>query len=142
MLAAIRRASSFVSISVQNCTDDAAAQAYAKSGKYGYSARMTADFPAPWTVVEATGEFSVQDATGRTLCHFYWWGDAAAVQLTQLEARRLAEQFAKMPDSLSEYNFAGTTAARAISRAIIRLTKPSPKAGPSTDFVPILLPRP
>jgi hypothetical protein len=64
------------------------------------------------------------------------------VQLTQVEARRLAEQFAEMPDSLSEYNFAGTTAARAISRAIIRLTKPSAKTGHSTDFVPILPPRP
>jgi hypothetical protein len=62
---------------------------------------MTVDFPAPWTVVEATGEFRVHDATGRTLCHFYWWGPPEAARLTHGEARCLAEQFAKMP--LSEF---------------------------------------
>jgi hypothetical protein len=60
---------------------------------------MTPDFPRPWTVVEATGEFTVQDATGRKLCHFYWWGHPETVRLTQVEARCLAEQFAKMPHS-------------------------------------------
>jgi hypothetical protein len=92
------------------------------------TARMTADFPAPWIVVEATGEFRVEDATGRTLCHFYWWGDAAAERLTQLEARYLAEQFAKMPDILSEYSFAGR-----------RLSGDS-RPIPGTDFVPITPP--
>jgi hypothetical protein len=58
---------------------------------------MTAKFPAPWTVVESRGEFSVQDATGRTLCHFYWWSHPEAVRLTEGEARCLAEQFADMP---------------------------------------------
>jgi hypothetical protein len=79
-------------------------------------------FPAPWTAVEATGEFSVRDATGRTLCHFYWWGHAEAVKLTQVEARCLAEQFAKVPDSLSQYKVAGSTAA--------------------SNLVPTILPRP
>jgi hypothetical protein len=30
-------------------------------------ARMLAGFPAPWTVVEATGEFIVKDTSGRAL---------------------------------------------------------------------------
>jgi hypothetical protein len=81
---------------------------------------MTVDFPAPWTVVEATGEFRVQDATGRTLCHFYWWGHPEAVRLTQVEARCLAEQFAEMPDTLSGYPVGDAVAG----------------TGPSTDFVP------
>jgi hypothetical protein len=84
---------------------------------------MTADFPAPWKVVEATGEFSVQDATGRTLCHFYWWGHPEAVRLTQGEARCLAEQFANMPDTL------GYPVGQDVARP-----------GPRTDFVPFTPP--
>jgi hypothetical protein len=58
---------------------------------------MELDFPAPWTVVEGTGEFYVRDATGRTLGHFYWWGGATALELTQAQARHLAERFATLP---------------------------------------------
>jgi hypothetical protein len=57
-------------------------------------ARMLVGFPAPWTVVEATGEFIVKDAGGR---YFYWWGDGTTALLTRDEARCLAEKFAKMP---------------------------------------------
>jgi hypothetical protein len=57
---------------------------------------MTLDFPAPWSVVEALGEFCVHDATGRSLCHFFWWGGANKFELTQAEARQLAERFAMM----------------------------------------------
>jgi hypothetical protein len=32
---------------------------------------MELNFPEPWSVVEATGEFCVRDATGRTLGHFF-----------------------------------------------------------------------
>jgi hypothetical protein len=63
--------------------------------------RITVDFPAPWTVVETTGEFSVKDATGRSLGDFYWWGDGATALLTQDQARCLAEKFAKLPEILS-----------------------------------------
>jgi hypothetical protein len=56
---------------------------------------MERNFPAPWTVVEAVGEFFVRDATGLTLCHFYWWGGATG-QLTQYQARHLAERFATL----------------------------------------------
>jgi hypothetical protein len=57
---------------------------------------MKLDFPEPWTVVEAVGEFFVRDATGLTLCHFYWWGGGTG-HLTQYQARYLAERFAIMP---------------------------------------------
>jgi hypothetical protein len=60
-------------------------------------ARMLAGFPAPWTVVETTGEFTVKDASGRALAYFYWWGDGTTTLLTRDEARCLAEKFAKMP---------------------------------------------
>jgi hypothetical protein len=36
---------------------------------------MLTGFPTPWAVFETTGEFIVMDASGRTLAHFYWWGD-------------------------------------------------------------------
>jgi hypothetical protein len=63
-------------------------------------ARMLAGFPTPWAVVEATGEFIVTDARGRTLAHFFWWGDGMPAFLTRDEARCLAEKFAKVPSSV------------------------------------------
>ncbi len=60
-------------------------------------ARMLAGFPAPWTVVQTTGEFIVKDASGRALAYFYWWGDVTTALLTRDEAKCLAEKFAKMP---------------------------------------------
>jgi hypothetical protein len=60
-------------------------------------ARMLVGFPAPWTVVETTGEFIVKDASGRALAYFYWWGDGTTALLTRDEARCLAVKFAKMP---------------------------------------------
>ena len=63
-------------------------------------ARMLAAFPTPWTVVEATGEYIVTDARGRTLAHFFWWGDGIPAFLTRDEARCLAEKFAKVPSSV------------------------------------------
>jgi hypothetical protein len=60
-------------------------------------ARMLAGFPAPWTVVETTGEFIVKDASGRAMAYFYWWGDRTTALLSRDEARCLAEKFAKVP---------------------------------------------
>jgi hypothetical protein len=50
-------------------------------------ARMLAGIPAPWNVVETTGEFIVKDASGRALAYFYWWGDGTTALLTRDEAR-------------------------------------------------------
>jgi hypothetical protein len=70
-------------------------------------ARMLAGFPAPWTVCEAAGEFVVTDANGRTLAHFYWWGDGIPAFLTRDEARCLAEKFAKTPSVMAQRREAG-----------------------------------
>jgi hypothetical protein len=74
-------------------------------------ARMLSDFPTPWTAVEATGEFIVTDARGRTLAHFYWWGDGIPAFLTRHEARCLAEKFAKVPSSVVGTREEGTVTA-------------------------------
>jgi hypothetical protein len=60
-------------------------------------------FPRPWSVVEIPGGFRVDDANGKRLGYFYSWGDANAVHplgdvLTADEARRMAEEFAKLPE--------------------------------------------
>jgi hypothetical protein len=73
-------------------------------------ARMLVGFPAPWTVVETTGEFIVKDASGRALAYFYWWGDGTTVLLTRDEARCLAEKFAKMPSFMVRWSEGGDIA--------------------------------
>jgi hypothetical protein len=65
-------------------------------------AHMLTGFRAPWAVSETTGEFVVTDASGRTLAHFYWWGDGTPAFLTRDEARCLAEKFAKMPSAIAQ----------------------------------------
>ena len=58
-------------------------------------------FPRPWSVIEIPGGFRVDDANGKRLGYFYSWDDANAVHppddvLTADEARRIAEEFAKL----------------------------------------------
>jgi hypothetical protein len=64
------------------------------------------NFPAPWSVVEIPGGFRVQDATGQRLAYFYWWDDPTARYqadvLTEIEAQRMAEEFAKLPELLKK----------------------------------------
>ena len=61
-------------------------------------------FPTPWTVVETDGGYRVDDASGRTVGWFY--GEdvpsrrAAMNGMTRDEARRMAVNFAKLPDLL------------------------------------------
>ena len=60
-------------------------------------------FPRPWCVVEIPGGFRVGDASGKRLGYFYSWDDPKALHplddvLTVDEARRMAEEFAKLPE--------------------------------------------
>ena len=60
-------------------------------------------FPPPWTVGEATDAcFIVRDKNGQALAYFYFEEEpgrrSAAKLLTRAEARRLAVNFAKLPE--------------------------------------------
>jgi len=62
-------------------------------------------FPPPWTIDEANSAcFIVRDSTGQALGYFYFEDEPgrrfAAKLLTKDEARRLAANFAKLPDLL------------------------------------------
>jgi len=65
---------------------------------------MTVDrsFLRPWSVIEISGGFRVDDASGNRLGYLYAWSGANAAHprgdvLTADEARRMAEEFAKIP---------------------------------------------
>jgi hypothetical protein len=63
-------------------------------------------FPPPWKVVEMSGGFAVEDANGQRLAWFYGRPDPNVAQqagvLTLDEARRMAVNFAKLPELLRQ----------------------------------------
>jgi hypothetical protein len=71
----------------------------------GYHRCMTEHyFPSPWTVEDHLACFIVSDANGQALAYFYY-EDAAARRsasklLTKDEARRIATNFARLPELL------------------------------------------
>jgi len=67
------------------------------------SAVMTARrFPSPWSVEEGDTYFVVKDASGQKLGYVYFDDPRSADKpLTRDEARRIAANFAKLPDLLS-----------------------------------------
>jgi hypothetical protein len=62
-------------------------------------------FPPPWRVVELSGGYAVEDANGQWLCTFYGRAEPNIGQQagdpTMDEARRLAADFARLPELLS-----------------------------------------
>jgi hypothetical protein len=62
-------------------------------------------YPPPWTVQRLPGGFKVVDASGQSLAYFYArendHDSHIAGVLTMDEARRLASNFAKLPELLS-----------------------------------------
>jgi hypothetical protein len=63
-------------------------------------------FPPPWTVVEHAESFWVQDAGGQTVGWFYFRHNEETARqskvLTRDEARRMAVNFARLPELLAK----------------------------------------
>ena len=61
-------------------------------------------FPPPWTIDDDDACFIVRDENGQALGYFYFEDEpgrrTAAKLLTKDEARRMAANFAKLPDLL------------------------------------------
>jgi hypothetical protein len=73
--------------------------------EYRYHRSMSGrGFPSPWTVEDHDACFIVRDANGQAFGYFYFEEDhgrrSAANLLTKEEARRIAVNFARLPELL------------------------------------------
>jgi hypothetical protein len=66
-------------------------------------------FPSPWTVEDHDACFIVSDANGQALAYVYFEEDSgrrsAAKSLSKEEARRIAANFARLPELLRSQPF-------------------------------------